>query len=688
VALTAQFPGHQRKDEYDSRKYDEARQRKPAPVEVELTLEERQELEILRYCSQLFNRAQRERKPFETFDRAWALFSGEMWNERRPNWRASITINKIRAFILFMQAIMNDTKPRYAVEPEVEGTEDTAELLRKLVDREWDDNDLQSAIAVWTLYGLIWGYSFIKRVYDPFANNGRGKLIATVIPPYRIYTNKTATCVEDAEYIIHVEDMTMSWIRENFPNEAEIVSRLRGVQREDNSDQIRNRDFIHEGSATGGRILSAMQINGNIVSPQSPMSHPNYQDDDHETVEVAEYWLKDQTRVEYQRQKVENDQGVFEPVIENGEVRMEVVGTRQVPNEIDGTMITVPKYAPKMKPVMESAWRYKFPNGRLVTIAGGQVLLRDIPNPYQTTGFPFAMWKDQDIGSIYGQGEPLQLQSMAIAVNKIASQVFEILEKTGNPSWKVKKGGVNLATIKNKPGYVIPMENVADVQPLDKPPIPPEFFKLFEVISAGMGEVSGVNPAVTGAMKADNASYAAVDQLQESGAAPIRQKVRNFESGLTRLGRLTIELLQQFDQGNKPLRVSSEDPGIVRPANEVAVSFRRYKNEDLRGQVEFKIVPISSLSTSPSGVWNRWMTLVDKHLIDQTWWHKKFKLEGWRTELPRMLKQQEQDAKLQAMAKQSGKPGPAPSSPARQAHRKRQPPSSNLPSRRDNAMVR
>jgi len=658
---------------------------------VVLTEEEKEQFKILRYCAKQFEDACKARKPFETFDICWALFNGDMWNDRRPVWRASITINKIRAFITFMQAVMTDNKPRISVEPLVPGSEDASDLLRKLVDRDWDENQMQQVISTWVLYGLIWGYAFVKVTYDPYADGGRGKHCAVPIPPYRIYTNRTATCIEDAEFIVHVEDVTMGWIRRNFPDKAEAASTLRGIRLNDNSDADRNKDYVREGTLGNTRIQSAMDINGNIIMPQQPMSSPHATDEDRDTIEVAEHWMRDDSLESYERQVVENGRGKFQPVIKDGSYVMEVVGSKTIISEIDGQPTVVPVRRAKMEPVTEKAWRLKYPNGRLVIIAGGKILLRDIPSPFQIDGFPFAMWKDYDVGGFHGQGEPLPLRSCAFAINKIASQVFEILEKTGNPSWKVKKdGGVNLTAVKNRPGLVIAMDTPDALTPLEKPPIPQEFFSLYKLISDGMGEVSGVNESVKGALPAANTAFATMDQLQESGSAPLRLKVRNMETGISRIGKLRIQLIQQFDQGARPLRLTGDDlaAGVVEPASNVSVQFRKYSNADIQGQVEFGVVPISSLSTSPAGTWNKWMTLLDKKLVDPVWWHSKFRIEGYKSELPRMLKQQKQDADAEAALKKASKVGGNRTSPAKQASRRRLPPPSQSPTREENARVR
>ena len=204
MAVVSERAGKTLAVDFNARKAAEAKaQREQSEEELELSPEEEERYRILRYASKTLAAARKARKPHETFDLAWALYTGDVWSPRRPPWRAAITINKIYGFIKFMQAIMTDNKPRVSVEPVVPGSEDAADLLRKLCDRDWDENDMQGICSIWVLYGLIFGSSYLKVYYDPFANGGRGKHCCDVIPPYKIYVNPTAKGVEDAEYIIH-----------------------------------------------------------------------------------------------------------------------------------------------------------------------------------------------------------------------------------------------------------------------------------------------------------------------------------------------------------------------------------------------------------------------------------------------------------------------------------------------------
>ena len=696
------FKAQQQQREYEERKQQDA-DADADDLDL-LSPEDRERFKILSYCAQLYSDARKAREP-QPFDLAWDLYIGNTWPTNWPGWRPKITVNKVRAFITFMQAVMTDNKPRVNVEPLVQGSEDAADLLRKLVDRDWDENDMQQKLATFVLYGLIWGTSFMKITYDPYADGGRGRHIATPIAPYKVFVNRTATCIEDAEYIIHVDDTTMGWIRRNFPEKAAACNKVRGIQTGDFHD--RDRDFIQDAAVYGReRIVTAQNISGNVTAPMYTHGG-SFQEGDWDTVELGEYWLRDESLEEYQRQKYENGKPKFEPVEdEDGMLELETVGQHVAISEIDGQPFLAPIMRAKMQPVMESAWRLKYPNGRLVLIAGGRVLLRDVPAPFQTDGFPWAMWKDYDVGAFWGQGEGIAIKDCQLASNNVLTEVYNILKKVGNPSYMLKKGaGVNAASIKNKPGYIIPMDEMDAIKPLPKPEIPGEFMQLFGALQKAMGEVSGVNEAVTGSLPGANTAFATMDQLQESGAAPIRLKVRNLETGITRIGKLRIQLIQQFDNGERPLRETvdqlapavAEDGSaaapVVQPAKNVEAQFRKYTKADLQGAVEFGVVPISSLSTSPAGTWNRWMSMLDKKLIDRRWWMQKFRVEGWRTQLPRMEKQEAANAAIGAAAKRASKvggdkkPGPAPTRSDRHPQRRPAPPS-QVPSRLSNNAVR
>jgi hypothetical protein len=82
------------------------------------------------------------------------------------------------------------------------------------------------------------------------------------------------------------------------------------------------------------------------------------------------------------------------------------------------------------------------------------------------------------------------------------------------------------------------------------------------------------------------------------------------------------------------------------------------------------------------------MELYKEHIIDRRWWHEKNRIEGYRTELPRMEKQEAMNAEEQAIAKDRSKPGPQPKSNVSRTRRRRPPPGGGQASRGELSMIR
>ncbi len=380
-----------------------------------LSEKEEEELAVARYCRKLLASGVKAREPYDTFDECWKAYIGDLWPSNMPGWKAKITVNKIRAFIHFMQAVMTDNKPRTSVEPVLPGTEDAADLLTKLVDRHWDRNDVQNINALAVLYGLVWGTGIVKTTYNPSANAGRGQHIDQAIPPYRIFVNDGATGVEDARFIIQIQPMPLGWIYDNFPEKARVVKKFRGAKIDHAGKSGESRDFINEGQgkAGGDRVLSPLTMDG-VTTMQMPRDtvRDRLYDDDQDRIEVGEWWFRDETEEVYERPKVRDGNPVMEDVTDDDGLPVMVASgsmTTQI-SPLDGMPFAMPTYKVQQRPVMEKALRRKYPNGRLVIMAG-PVVLRDIPNPFQIDGFPFAEWKDQDVGVFWGQGEPPQVKA-------------------------------------------------------------------------------------------------------------------------------------------------------------------------------------------------------------------------------------------------------------------------------------
>lgn len=669
----------------------------------ELSPEEQQDLDITTYGRELLRQAVHARRPFETFEKSWDLFNGVMFPPGMPRWQGKIVLNKLRQIVLFLQASMTDNKPRLNIQPAMEGTEKAANLIDKLVDREWDRTRAQRAHSMACFFGLVFGTGVVKWGRDPYARGGKGANFCDPVVSYRLFFNPGATCVADAEFIIQCERKPLGWIARHFPEKYKKVKRYAGTATGIEGAPTQ-RDLVQEGQPdVAGRyaIHTALSMDGHTV--RVPREGNTLRDlYDQNMVDVYEFWVKDDATEEYDRHKVVKGVPQMEPVRDDeGQYVIERTGKmKAVPNPINGQPMLMPETRVKMRKIMETAKRAKYPNGRTFVMAG-PVLLRDIPNPYEIDGFPYADWRDVDTGSIWGQGEPLQLKDANIGLNRSVTMLYNNLNLGGQLSWLVSKtSGINPDQLKNRPAAVFAVDGPINeaMKAVDRPQVSGEFINLFNVLDKTLPALAGLNDAITGGAAPVNVAFATMDQLLEQGAAAIRLRVRNLEYMYERSGEILVGLVQQFPD-NDPLRIEEtpesryeygepDEDGerqviaIVQPRSAVEIRWEHYDRSMIQGRVEVKITPDSTLSTSPAGLFNKLITLLDKKVIDQQYVLEKLNLEDGREVLLRMRAQ----AALQSEMKK--KPGPKPKPAAQKEARAKPAPPSHGPTPASLAAVR
>lgn len=674
--------------------------------EDDLTQEEQDDLAITTYCRELLRKAVRARRPFETFDKVWDLFKGVMFPVGMPKWRGKIVLNKIRVIVLFLQASMTDNKPRINVQPSMPGTEKAANVVGKLVDRAWDRVKAQSAHSMAAFYGLVFGTGFVKWGRDPTLNGGRGGFFCDPVVPYRMFFNPGCTCVADAEYIIQHERKSLGWIARHFEKDYKRVKRFAGGST-DLDGMPSQRDLVQEGTPdVAGRyaIHTAANMNGNTVrvAREGSTMDPN----DRDLIDVYEFWLRDDATEDYETQKIVDGIPQVEPIKnEDGTHVMERAGgSKIVTNPVTGQPMVMPALRPKMRKVMVEKKRPRYPNGRTVLMAG-PVKLRDIPNPYEIDGFPYADWRDVDFGAVWGEGEPLALKDANIGMNRTATMTYDNLNLGGQLSWLVSKtSGISPEQIKNRPAAIFPVEDVNNaMKAVERPSVSGEFLNLYNLLDKALPGLAGLNDTILGGAPPSNVAFATVDNLTEQGAATIRLRVRNLEKMYQRSGEILAALIQQYASEdahqNDPLRREEVPetrfesiPGeegeedrivaIVPPATSKQVEWDFYTKAMISGRLELSITPDSSLATSPAGMFNKLMTLLDKKVVDVQYVGEKLNLDDFTEVMLRMRA----EAMLAAQAKK--KPGPKTGAAAGKEARPTAAPTRHVPTQAQNAAVR
>jgi hypothetical protein len=151
-------------------------------------------------------------------------------------------------------------------------------------------------------------------------------------------------------------------------------------------------------------------------------------------------------------------------------------------------------------------------------------------------------------------------------------------------------------------------------------------------------------------------TYKATVSLDEFGQRKIKSKLQDIETGLVRIGKVAISLMQQLYQAEKVVR-------IVQPNNsltEFAINKRLYDdksgelevvNDISRGTYDVIVVTGSTLPTNRYAQLEMYMDAYEKGVIDKTEVLKKtevFDIEG-------VMSRTDMVMQLQAQAKESEK---------------------------------
>ncbi|MEO7718441.1 MAG: hypothetical protein ABIY70_19750 [Capsulimonas sp.] len=213
----------------------------------------------------------------------------------------------------------------------------------------------------------------------------------------------------------------------------------------------------------------------------------------------------------------------------------------------------------------------RFPEGRLITVAGGRVL-RDDPWPYaKRDDFPFIPLSFEDGQStVYGLNAVSDLISAQRSYNEGISRTIEH-RKTSWGKILAQEGseiGVD-AFDSAAPGEVIYYKqgSVAP-QHIPAPPLPSFLMQLLQVDDRDLNDISGVHEVSEGGVPSGVTAASAIQQLLESDTTQMADFIENIETWHQRRAEWEIALAAQFYKEPRLVWVSqgTATKGGMRPS--------------------------------------------------------------------------------------------------------------------------
>lgn len=442
----------------------------------------------------LFRTAKRARM---NYDKDWVenykFFRGKQWTESRPSYRHSEVLNFIYSTIQTIVPILTDSRPNIETMPENPADFEFSEIMTHILTSKFDRDTWGQVVADAVIDSVIYGTAITEQPWDPDLLDGLGDFEFKTVDPVHFYPNPDATDInaEDNKYIIIAKPEDLNEIKRKYPKKAHLLkSDIADIDMAKTAkldmDDYRVRSPTDNLSLVQGERTQDADMPNQIL--------------------VITCWLRDETLVEEEIKKKSAE----------GNLKK---GFRT---------------------------KKKYPNGRKIVIAGGQ-LLEDMENPYIDGKFPYTKLISSSLPrEFWGQGEVEQLKGPQQILNKLMSYALDVLSLMGNPVWKNPTGsGVFSETLTNQPGLVIDhidgfeprREMGADVQP--------SIFQAFDRMRDVFDQISGIHEVTRGA-EPRNASGVAIDALQEAAQTKLRLLGRNIEAWLTKAGQQQSSRILQF----------------------------------------------------------------------------------------------------------------------------------------------
>lgn len=498
---------------------------------------------VFRFVVGLYNLSKRSKDAVRgDVERFYKLWRGEHWSKMRPKYKTSAMSNFIFSIIETEVTWLTENKPNIIVNPM--GPEDSAGA--KIVERIIRD--------------YLWDRLNIRRKAKQAMRSalvrGRGFLKVTWDP------------TDSPEWGGDVAVDYVPW-REIYldPHATEIddarfILQVRDMPKSEVVRKWPEQGWrVQPGGGTedglSGDVFPA-DVDKPIMSAAADMA------DFGETVRVIEAWIRDDS-VELR-----------EEVGEDGDVMVQ----------------EVPAY----------------PGGRVIIVADGGVVLADMPNPYADGMFPFAdVTAYEDDESVWGLGEVEQLEPVQRVINLLESRFVDNIRLMANSTWiKDRNSGVRSSDLVNREGAVITKNPGTEVRRDSPPSLPSHYFQLYMQLMRNMETITGVHDVTQGRRPGQVTAASAIAMLQEAGQARIRDKARNLEDMIRRVGKLMVSRILQFYTPGRMIRIRGEgsefvfetwDPSTVQVGLDfhVEAGSSLQMNEQLRYQLALELFQANAI---------------------------------------------------------------------------------------------
>jgi hypothetical protein len=478
-----------------------------------------QDVKVVKMVERLFKEAKRFRAKY---DQDWVekyrFLRGDQWKQKRPSYRHSEVINLAHAAVQTIVPIMTDSRPNITALPQDPTDFEFSEIVSDILTAKWDKDAYAFTLAECIIDAATYGTAVGECTWDPEKFDGLGDYYFGSVDPFECFPNPLCQDIngKNFRYFIRAELQDVETVKRKHPDQAHLIKADVSEIQTAYLERIEPHDLKIRSAIDSYTVLDSDARHDESLPP---------------TVMVLTCWLTDEATEE-----VEIDQEVEEKG-EDGKTYKKVVKAYQ-----------------KKK---------KYPRGRKIKIANG-VLLENDHNPYLDSKAPYAKFVDHiNPREFWGSGELDQLMGPNRLVNTVMSYILDVMVLMGNPVWlNPTNSGVPSNNLVNVPGMVVDHFPEGVPRRMEGVQLQPFILQTYDRLVDVFDKLSGVHDVSQGALPSAGMSGQAINRLQEAAQTKIRQKTRNMEVFLKKIGQMMLSRILQFYSTPRIIRITNNESAI------------------------------------------------------------------------------------------------------------------------------
>lgn len=466
--------------------------------------------DTLKMCNELLSRAKKARARFDT---SWQnnyefVFGGKQWSINRPAWRFSEVINYTWANIMTEVGIQTDARPRVQYNPTEPSDFGFAKQLEKINEVNWTKYPWLQRVADNILQSKWVHVAHAEVCWNTDLEGGLGDVEYKLLDPFYAYWDPIATDIDECRFFIYAAPVPTQKLKDEYPDKAqEIKSDIEGIG-EKTSEVV---------SITSDR---------SIYGQTNVRSFRNYDKFGGEPMSfLCKYWIKDESCYEEEQTGADGQK----------------------------------EYVTKLK----------YPKGRYIEKVGNTILC-DGPIGYKINGkivpyedgkIPIARLVNYSYpGEYAGEHEVAHTRGPQKVFNYVWSHILDQMKMASNPVTIIgATSGVDPDNVTNEPGLKILAQDVNQVRREPGLGVASGMQFMLDQAKANIDQVYGLTDFMKGAVDPAIGSGVLFDGYAEAAQVRPREKNRNLDQFLQKLGQLMLSRYLQFYTAPRVFRITNEE---------------------------------------------------------------------------------------------------------------------------------